>query len=86
MANGVKTALLLGLLSGLLLAIGDVLGGASGLVVAFVFAVIMNFGSYWFSDKIVLRMYRAQQVGPDNRLYGIVERLTRQAGLPMPKV
>src|SRR6516162_7039349 len=86
MSNGLKTALLLGLLSGMLLVIGEVLGGANGLVIAFVFAAIMNFGSYWFSDKIVLRMYNAQEVGPDNRLYQIVERLSRQAGLPMPRV
>src|SRR6516225_6788564 len=86
MSNGIKTTLLLGLLSGLLLVIGDVLGGANGLVIAFVFAAVMNFGSYWFSDKIVLRMYNAQEVGPDSRLYQIVERLSRQAGLPMPRV
>src|SRR6516225_11559120 len=86
MSNGIKTTLLLGLLSGLLLVIGDVLGGANGLVIAFVFAAVMNFGSYWFSDKIVLRMYNAQEVGPGNRLYQIVERLARQAGLPMPRV
>jgi heat shock protein HtpX len=86
MANGIKTALLLGLLSGLLLAIGELLGGANGLVIAFILAAVMNFGSYWFSDKIVLRMYRAQPVGVGNRLYTIVERLSRQAGLPMPKV
>jgi heat shock protein HtpX len=86
MANGLKTAMLLGLLSGLLLAIGAWLGGSNGVVIAFVFAVIMNFGSYWFSDKIVLRMYKAEEVGPDNRLYQIVERLARQAGLPMPRV
>jgi len=86
MPNGVKTALLLGLLSGLLLAVGEWLGGSNGLVLAFMFAAIMNFGSYWFSDKIVLRMYKAQEVGPDNRLYQIVERLSRQAGLPMPRV
>jgi len=81
-----KTALLLGLLSGLLLVIGDALGGQSGLVIAFGFAIVMNFASYWFSDKIVLRMYRAQQVGPEHPLYRTVERLARQAGLPMPKV
>lgn len=86
MANGLKTVLLLGLLSGLLLAIGEYLGGANGLVIAFVFAAIMNFGSYWFSDKIVLRMYRATEVGAGHRLYGIVERLTRQAQMPMPRV
>jgi len=86
MANGVKTVLLLGLLSGLLLAIGDVAGGPNGLLIALVLAAVMNFGSYWFSDKIVLRMYRAQEVGPGDRLYGIVERLSRQGMLPMPKV
>ncbi len=86
MGNGVKTALLLGLLSGILLAIGEVFGGANGLVIMFLFAAVMNFVSYWWSDKIVLRMYRAQEVGPGHRLFGIVERLTRQAMLPMPRV
>src|SRR6476661_2681090 len=86
MPNGLKTALLLGLLSGLLLAIGEWLGGAGGLITAFVLAAVMNLGSYWFSDKIVLRMYRAQPVGPEHPLYRIVERLTVQASLPMPKV
>ena len=86
MGNGLKTALLLGTLSGLLLVIGDLLGGSNGLVVAFLFAVIMNFGSYWFSDKIVLRMYRAQQVGPEHPLYQLTARLAQRAGLPMPKV
>jgi heat shock protein HtpX len=86
MGNGVKTALLLGLLSGLLLVIGETLGGSNGLVLAFLFAAVMNFVSYWWSDKIVLRMYRAQEVGPGHRLYDIVERLSRQAMLPMPKV
>jgi len=86
MPNGLKTALLLGALSGLLLVIGQALGGANGMLIGFVFAVVMNFGSYWFSDKIVLRMYRAQEVGPGHRLYGMVERLSRQAQLPMPKV
>jgi heat shock protein HtpX len=86
MPNGLKTTLLLGLLSGLVLALGELLGGANGLMFAFVVAAIMNFGSYWFSDTIVLRMYNAQEVGPDNRLYQIVERLSRQAGLPMPRV
>jgi len=86
MPNGLKTALLLGLLSGLLLAIGEWLGGANGLVIAFMFAAIMNLVSYWFSDKIVLRMYNAQEVGPGHRLYSIVERLSRLASLPMPRV
>ena len=86
MANGLKTAFLLGILSALLLGVGEALGGASGLMIAFVFAALMNLGSYWFSDKIVLRMYRASEVGPDHQLYRIVERLTVRANLPMPKV
>lgn len=86
MGNGLKTALLLGALSGMLLLIGDLLGGAQGLVIAFAFAAVMNLGSYWFSDKIVLRMYRAQEVGPSHPLHQMTERLARQAGLPMPKV
>ena len=86
MANGLKTALLLGALSGMLLLIGDYLGGAQGLMVAFVLAAVMNLGSYWFSDKIVLRMYRAQEVGPTHPLYQMTERLVRRAALPMPKV
>jgi heat shock protein HtpX len=86
MANGLKTALLLGILSALLLGLGEVLGGANGLMIAFVFAAVMNLGSYWFSDKIVLRMYKATEVGPEHQLYKIVERLTARASLPMPKV
>lgn len=86
MGNGLKTALLLGALSGMLLLIGDLLGGANGLLLAFVIAAVMNLGSYWFSDKIVLRMYRAKEVGPAHPLYQTTERLARQAGLPMPKV
>ena len=86
MANGVKTALLLGALSGMLLVIGELVGGANGLMMAFVFAALMNLGSYWFSDKIVLRMYRAQEVPPSHPLYQMTERLVRRANLPMPKV
>src|SRR5499427_11135174 len=85
MSNGVKTTLLLGLLSGIVLAIGEYFGGANGLMLAFIIAAIMNFGSYWFSDKIVLRMYRAQEVGPDHRLTQIVTRLAAKAGLPQPR-
>jgi heat shock protein HtpX len=86
MNNGLKTALLLGALTGLLMVIGEMLGGAQGLVFAFVLAGVMNFVSYWFSDKIVLRMYNAQEVGAGHPLYRIVERLARQGGLPMPRV
>jgi heat shock protein HtpX len=86
MSNAIKTVLLLGALSALLLALGEVLGGTQGLVIGFVFAVVMNFGSYWFSDKVVLRMYRAQPVGPGHRLYDITASLAQRAGLPQPKV
>src|SRR6476646_8922753 len=86
MANGIKTVLLLGLMSGVLLALGEWLGGSNGLVIAFIFAAIMNLGSYWFSDKLVLSMYRAQPVGPEHPLYRIVERLTQRAGMQMTKV
>jgi heat shock protein HtpX len=86
MPNGLKTVLLLGALTGLLLVIGDYFGGPSGMLVAFIFAAVMNFGSYWFSDKIVLRMYRAQEAGPQHPLYRITERLARQGSLPMPRV
>ena len=86
MNNSLKTVLLLGLLSGVLLALGELFGGANGLVVMFGLAIIMNFVSYWFSDRIVLKMYRAQEVGPEHRLSQIVRRLAMQAGLPMPKV
>src|SRR6187200_1672954 len=86
MANGLKTALLLGLLSGVLLVIGELAGGANGLIIAFGLAAVMNFVSYWFSDTMILKMYRAQPVGPEHPLYQITDRLARQGGLPMPKV
>lgn len=86
MPNGLKTAILLGALSALLMGLGELLGGSGGLVTAFVFAALMNLGSYWFSDRIVLRMYRAQEVGPGHRLHAMVERLAARANLPMPKV
>jgi len=86
MNNSVKTVLLLGLLSGVLLAVGEMLGGQQGLVWFFGIAVVMNFVSYWFSDKIVLRMYGAREVGPEHKLSQVVRRLSMQAGLPMPRV
>jgi heat shock protein HtpX len=86
MPNGLKTALLLGALSGMLLVAGELIGGQQGLIMALGLAAVMNLGSYWFSDKIVLRMYRAKEVGPSHPLYQVTERLARQAGLPMPKV
>lgn len=84
--SGMKTAILLGLLSGILILIGGAFGGEQGTVMAFGFAVLMNVGSYWFSDKIVLRMYKAAEVGQDHPLYRMTHRLSQKAGLPMPKV
>ena len=86
MSNVVKTALLLGVLSALLMWFGEMIGGAQGLAIGFLFAVGTNFASYWFSDKIVLRMYSAQEVGPEHRLYQVVSRLATRGGLPMPRV
>src|SRR6187431_3302928 len=86
MPNGLKTALLLGALSGMLLLLGEYLGGQQGLILAFGFAAVMNLGSYWFSDKIVLRMYNAQQVDASHPLYQMTQRLAIKAGLPMPQV
>jgi heat shock protein HtpX len=86
MNNQLKTVLLLGFLSGVVLVIGQTFGGSQGLVFAFGFAIMMNFASYWFSDKIVLKMYRAQEVGPDHPLSLMTRRLATRASLPMPKV
>jgi heat shock protein HtpX len=86
MSNVMKTAFLLGALSALLLFIGQSLGGSQGLVMGFLFAVVMNFGSYWFSDKIVLKMYGAREVGSDHPLHRMVSRLAARAGLPQPRV
>ena len=85
MSNTVKTALLLGTMSALLMLIGETLGGAGGMAIGFLFAVGTNFASYWFSDKIVLRMYNAQEVGPGHRLFDVVDRLAKRAGLPQPR-
>src|SRR5499427_306825 len=85
MSNTFKTAMLLGVLSALLLLIGQLLGGTQGLVIGFLFAVVTNFASYWFSDKIVLRMYGAKEADPDSRLVRIVTRLSQRAGLPQPR-
>ena len=81
-----KTAVLLAFMSALLIAGGGLLGGQTGLMIALAMAVVMNFGSYWFSDKIVLRMYHAQEVGADHPLHRLTARLAQKAGLPMPKV
>lgn len=86
--NNVKTVILLGALTGLLILLGGMFGGKQGIVIAFVIATVMNFGSYWFSDKIVLAMYRAKEVSEQDapQLYSIVKGLALKAGMPMPKV
>jgi heat shock protein HtpX len=86
--NHFKTFILMLVLTGIFILVGTAIGGRSGAIYAFVFAGLMNFIMYWFSDKIVLRMYRAQQVtqGEAPELYGIVAELTSKASLPMPKV
>lgn len=88
MANQLKTLLLLGLLSGLILFIGGAVGGKGGLIIALFFALIMNVGSYWFSDNLVLRMYRAREVSPSEApgLHQMVDELAREAGIPKPRV
>jgi len=86
MSNVIKTTILLGVMSGLFLLIGEALGGGQGMLLGLFFAAAMNFASYWFSDKIVLSMYRAQEVGPGHRLYEIVGKLAQRANLPQPRV
>src|SRR5579884_1924537 len=86
--NTFKTAMLLAGLTGLFVAVGGVIGGRSGMVTAFILAMIMNFASYWFSDKIVLMAQGAQELQPSDapELFRIVERLTARAGMPMPRI
>ncbi|MBP1780081.1 MAG: Heat shock protein, Metallo peptidase, family [candidate division NC10 bacterium] len=86
--NTMKTFLLMGVLTVMLVFIGRLLGGEGGMIMAFVLAAVMNFGTYWFSDKLVLRMYNAQQVTQADapELYNLVQELSGRANLPMPKV
>ncbi len=86
--NRMKTVLLLAALTGLLLAIGNWFGGRSGMLIMFLVSVAMNFGSYWFSDKIVLNMYGAREVTAREapRFFEIVVNLARKAKMPMPRV
>jgi heat shock protein HtpX len=88
MKNMLKTTILLAFLTGLLVLIGDYFGGTGGMIIAFLFAVIMNFGSYWYSDKIVLKVYRAKEVSPAEapNLHRIVDGLAMKARIPKPKV
>ncbi len=88
MFNWVKTFVLMAAITGLFIVIGGALGGESGMLIALVFALAMNFFSYWFSDKLVLKMYNAQEVdastAPD--FYNMVKELAQRAELPMPRV
>lgn len=86
--NRLKTVILLGALTGVLIGAGYLIGGYDGLTIGLIFALIMNFGSYWFSDKIVLAMYRAKEVKENEQpeLFKIVREVVHLAGIPMPKV
>jgi len=88
MTNMIRTTVLLAGLTGLLLLIGGLVGGRSGMFLALIFSFVMNFGAYWYSDKLVLKMYHAREVSsadaPD--LYRMVQRLAQNAGLPMPRL
>ncbi|MFH1092361.1 MAG: M48 family metalloprotease, partial [Pseudomonadota bacterium] len=88
MFNQVKTAILLGSLTALIIFFGGLFGGRGGMRIAFILALIINFGSYWFSDKIVLAIYRAQEISQrdDPELFGLIRQLAERAGLPLPRV
>jgi heat shock protein HtpX len=88
MGNQLRTTVLLAVLTAFFVIIGQLLGGNQGMVIALIFAAGMNFFSYWYSDKIVLKMYRAREISPSQApdIYRLVERLSQRAGLPMPKV
>lgn len=83
-----KTTILLASLTGLLVLIGNMAAGTGGMIIAFIFALIMNFGSYWYSDKIVLKMYGAKEASPADspNLHRIVSDLAMKGGIPKPKV
>ena len=88
MTSQIKTFLLLALLSGVIIALGGLVGGRTGIIIAFVLALAMNVGSYWFSDSIVLRMYNARELSPEEApyLHTMVEELAHNAGIPKPRV
>lgn len=81
-----KTFFLMGIMTFILMTIGNAVGGRHGMIMAFIIAGVMNFISYWYSDKIVLSMYGAQPVDSSTNLYRLVERLAKEADIPMPKV
>lgn len=84
----VKVFMLMAGLTALLVVLGGAVGGTQGMIVFFVLAALMNFGMYWFSDRMVLKMYKARVIGPEDapELYEMVDRLRQRAGLPMPTV
>lgn len=86
--NTMKTFLLMGVMTILLVIVGNLLGGQSGMMMAFLIAIVMNFGTYWFSDKLVLGMYHARQLTETDRpdLFQMIRELSGRAGLPMPRV
>jgi heat shock protein HtpX len=86
--NTTKTFLLMGILTVLLVVVGNLIGGQNGMVMAFIFAIVMNFGTYWFSDRIVLAMYRAKELNEteEPKLFQIIRELSARADLPMPRV
>ncbi len=86
--NTIKTVILMTLMMVLLMLVGSLVGGEQGVIVAFIFSLILNFGAYWFSDKIVLMMYRAKEVSEAEspRLFSLVTRIASQAQLPMPRL
>ena len=86
--NGLKTFLLMLSMMALFLLIGNAIGGERGMVTAFMFAAVMNFFMYWFSDKIVLAMYGAKPISEKEapEIFKVTRRLTVKAGLPMPKI
>jgi heat shock protein HtpX len=88
MGNRIKTTILLAIMTAFILWVGQMIGGRQGMMLTLVLAAGMNFFSYWYSDKIVLRMYRAREIGPGDapQLYEIVRSLSQRARLPMPKV
>ena len=84
--NSLKTVFLMTAMAVILMAIGEAFGGHQGMIIMFILAIGMNFFSYWFSDSMVLRMYHAEEAGPDSRLYQIVADLAKRSDLPMPRV
>jgi heat shock protein HtpX len=86
--NTMKTVFLMTIMMVLFLLVGNLLGGSTGMTIALIFSLMLNFGSYWFSDKIILTMYKAKEVTREEapRFYEMVEKLAQNAGIPMPRL